>query len=394
MVKKFIKTIAFTTAAFSCCALGTASAAVDLAPQMEGFQFIASKAGAAPGDVAAKRAAVMEICEHISEAAAYCPALSAVETLESGVEGVAYETALKFPYMDMNGDGVYDAASCNVELWNTMNDAMLIMDEDTRYMSALPWPVAVYTEGDDIKVAMRLPETTMRVFFNDSKNKEIYENMGGFIRANMEMFLEETLAHEDFDVNLVRVAESTVTEETLDMVQQMIGDIDSNKLAPTVSVSVSAVESVSGGVPALEAVTNALEIAVNTPRVPNFPAMADCSEDVDIPNPDCNGDGKVGGTAMLPDMFMAVMLGKMGVADMNAMMAGAPDMWNMGATFQQWKSVKLMQPESAPHIYQISVCQPFYAQPAVGASGDIYHQTIMPCRLIVWEKKGEIHIAI
>ncbi|MEN8258006.1 MAG: hypothetical protein ABFS09_09115 [Thermodesulfobacteriota bacterium] len=377
--------MAITTAAITCCSAST-SLAASPAPAEEAFKIIAEKKVSGLSDLTTleKKAQVLHICEHLSSSTDPLGAITSVETIPSELDGVAYEAVLNFPFTDMNMDGVADSASCNVEFWHEMNDDILSMSDNPRYMSAMPWPMAVYTEGDNIKIALRLPETTMRVFFNDSDDKATYEEMGAVIRADIENFVISTLqdgGDQGFKIEDELVKGTQIKEEVLQGIESMIGPINSDSVAPMVSISAASVPAsmIPEGSTALDAVVGALEVAINTPRV------GDLNQDSVVDAAD---------KAVLPGMFQQVMTGEMSVEQMQQVMATAPYVWNMGGTFQQWKSVKLMQSESTPGLYELSVCQPFYAQTALQASGSLFHQTIMPCRLLVWDDGVNINIAI
>ncbi len=401
MVNKFIRTIVLSSAVLGLCSSGIANAGFfdgmadtsssmfsgmtdrRYGPQDEAFEILASKTveGLSGQTVQEKRAVVLEVCEQITHDAASQRRISPVVTMLSELEGVEYETDLKFPYLDMDMNGAKEEASCNAELWHKINDVILYSSGESRYAAGMPWPIAVYTEGDSIKVGMRLPETTIRVFLNDSPMKSFYETLGSRIRTDLERFLARSSALEDFNHEIIPIAKSSITEEKVDMLEGMIGELNTDSVAPMVTIPISAVPAalIPGGSGALEAVVGALEVAVNTPRIG-----------------DLNQDGTVDAAdkAVLPGMFQMVMTGAMSMEEMGAVMATAPYVWNMGGTFQQWKSIKLVQPESQPGLYVLSVCQPFYAATAIQASKAAFHQTIMPCRLLIWEEDGNINIAI
>ena len=331
----------------------------------EAFEIIGTKYvwGLADKTVAEKREMVMEIGEYLAE--------NAENSKISVPEALRGETVLKFPYMDMNLDGVADEASCNVEFWHVDNDQFLTGTGTMQYMAALPWPVAIWTEGNYIKAGLRIPETSLRVFMRQESNIADYEETGAQIREDMEDLLQWQLAFKGFSTWYInRQEETSITEEVLQNVESMLGPITTDLAAPTVSFPANGMS--------VEDVLTVLEAQVNTPRVP-----------------DLNEDGIVDAAdkAVLPGMFQAFFDGQMSFDDMVAVMQSAPDMWTPGYTFQQWKSVKVLEVGAGTNLYQVSVCQPFYAQTALQLTG-LFHQTIMPCRLLVWEENGQINISV
>ena len=331
----------------------------------EAFEIIGKKYvfGLSGKTVEEKRALVMEIGEYLAEHA---------ENSELFVPvALRGETVLKFPYMDMNLDGVADEASCNVEFWHEDNQQFLVNTGTMQYMAALPWPVAIFTDGNYIKAGLRIPETSLRVFMRQESDLADYEELGAEIREDMENLLRWHLAMKGFSTWYIdRQEDTSITEDVLLQVESMLGPITPDLAAPTVSFPANGMS--------VEDLLTALEAQVNLPRVP-----------------DLNGDGIVDAAdkAVLPGMFQAFFDGQMSFDDMVQVMLSAPQMWNMGATFQQWKSVKVLEVGAGTNLYQVSVCQPFYAQTALQLTG-LYHQTIMPCRLLVWAEDGRIHISV
>lgn len=328
----------------------------------EAFETIATKYvfGLSGKTVEEKLELVMEIGEFLAEHA---------ENSKLYVPEASWgETVLKFPYMDMNLDGVADEASCNVEFWHEDNASLFEGTGVMEYMAALPWPVAIYTDGNYIKASLRIPETSIRVFLRQEANIAALEETGAEIREDIEDLVKSKLIWKGFRTFHTDLYEaSAVTEEVLLNVESQLGPITVELAAPSVSFPANGLT--------VNEVVNILLDVVNAPAVP-----------------DLNQDGVVDDNdkKVLPAMFQAYIDGNMSWDDMIAMMSSAPCLWNMGATFQQWKAVKVLD---AGPVVQLSVCQPFYAQTALKMTG-LYHQTIMPCRLLVWAEGGNINIAI
>ena len=333
----------------------------------EAFEIIGTKYvyGLADKTVAEKRAIVQEIAEHLVEHS---------ENSKIFVpEALRGETALKFPYMDMNLDGVADEASFNVEFWHEDNTEFLADTGVMEYMAALPWPLAIHTDGNYIKAALRIPESSIRVFLRPEDDTESYEELAAGIREDMESMLRWDLRWLGFSTwHIDRIEASSITEPVIAAIEEQIGEITVELAAPGISFPANG--------RTVEEVLTALETAINTPRV----------ADLDM-------DGVPGTAAdkgVLPAMLQGYANGDIPFCQIVGMFRAAPYFWNQGFTFQQWKSVKVLAVDAGTNMYQVSVCQPFYAQTAVQLTGTMYHQTIMPCRMMVWVEDDQIHMVL
>jgi len=324
--------------------------------------------------LADKRATVMEICEEISHKANYNTQMSETTSLEAP-GGFHHETVMVFPYLDSNMDGVKDNASCNVELWHEDTDKLMRKTDSNQYMGALPWAVSVVTVGDEIKVNMRSPEASVRVFMHDEKkDTKKWERKAREIEKDFKTHLQLVLS-EDEDFRFSGLDDMSGTALTTQRIEDLLDAADEKYMkeygTPTISFDANGYT--------VEDIVEAIILGANACRTP-----------------DLNDDGTAGcqaeDLAMLPDLFNGYVQGdEQPLVDALGM---AMPIWENGGTLQKWKSVKTYAPEGAKgNLHQISVCMPFYATTMLNITG-AYHQTVMPCRVMVWKNDGEIFVSM
>lgn len=372
------KTTAFIYAIIACLTL-TASSAMAWSmwefpwsdPGVDAFVMLGEKSvdGLTEMSVEDKRSTVMEICETLSDSADYnwfIDATPAVSTTE--------ETVLKFPFLDMNMDGINDEASCNVEFWHVDNNIFLEETGKMQYMAALPWSVGVYTENNKIKVSMRSPKASVMVFMREENDIDYYKWLADYIGITLDTHIRFQLSMEHFNTYwLEDMDETAISEAVLQDIEERLGvPINLQLAAPTVSFPADGMS--------VEQVVEVIKQNVNAKTVPDLNMDGDTTD--------------LGDESVLPELFNNFFMGLLTFDDMLGVLATAPDIWNMGGTFQQWKTVKTYAPADLnTELQQISICQPFYATTALNSTG-AYHQTIMPCRVMVWEEDGNISISI
>jgi len=288
-------------------------------------------------DMPAKRAMVLQIAEVLDRAAeryekvAPTPTLPAPED-EKGDPIVDHETVLIFPYLHTDMNRVNDEASCNVELWHDQIDTLLHQTKVNEYTAALPWPVAIYTDGDVIKISIRSAAASVRMFMHDEKSRDRrrYEQIGAQIDADIIAFLKETLEKMDgfvFDHPDDMDATSISTSDVRRIIvngAHYDGDGMLDYGTPTITFESDA---------PVDEMVEAMVHAVNACRTP-------------ILAPESSGGCAPEDLQMLPMMFGNYVNGKdkEGLAQA---LGQAQIVWENGGTFQKWKSVKLYAPRSA-----------------------------------------------
>jgi len=335
-------------------------------------------------DMPAKRAAVLEIANRINRATeghdkiASTPTLSAPKDTDGNLI-VEHESILIFPYLHTDMNSLNDEASCNVELWHTQIDTLLQETAVNEYAAALPWPVAVYTDGDTIKVSIRSAAASVRMFMHDEKSRDRrrYEQIAAEIDADIIAYLKETLETIDgfeFDHPDDMDATSITTSDVRRIIvngAHYDGDGMLDYGTPSISFKSDAT---------VEEMVQTMLHAVNACRTP-------------ILSPESTGGCTPEDFQMLPMMFGNYVNGK-DTEGLSAALGQAQIVWENGGTFQKWKSVKLYAPKSAKgDLHVISICQPFYATTMLNLTG-AFHQTTMPCRIMIWKEEETFHISM
>jgi len=297
-----------------------------------------------------------------------------VEVLNSvGLADVAAGTDgmvnLHFPPIDTNFDGTPDEVGRQVELYFS-NDYSLLKLAGLDHALALPWQICVYTQGDSINVVCGVPGAILRTYFGDISPPGMLTSLAPVLRRRLESLTFFALSKEGFTEVQEGIVGSEINDETLAELEEQFGPLTAEVVAPTLTLS---------GV-TVDEVIDAVVAAFGQDRVP-----------------DLDGDGDVDADdhKLLPNMFGQYMHGAVSFEQMAQMMGQGSNLWGQGATFQTWKSVRVLD-MSRPGLGTVKVvelCQPFYA--AVALSSGLHHMPAMPCAVSVWRgQDGLVHINV
>jgi hypothetical protein len=329
-----------------------------------------------------KQEIVLDLGKRLNRVAqAHLGKTSSVDTLPADILGSdgedVHETVLKFPFLDADQDGVPEEASCNLELWHDDTAILLNGSGKNQYFAAMPWPVSIRTDHETIKIDMRSAEASVMVFMHDETASDLarYKTLAASIDQDIIYFLRSALVAIDptftFD-DLDDHSNSAISIQEEDaIVRHGIhheGDGMLEYGTPSISFDAGSLQ--------VDEVVRALIKAFNTYRTPSLSQTNERQNDL----------------AILPTLFSAFVQGdKQPLLDALDQAMGA---WLEGATFQKWKSVKDFAPGNIHgNLREVSICQPFYATTMLNLTGT-YHQTTMPCRVLVWEENNTIVIAM
>jgi hypothetical protein len=279
---------------------------------------------------------------------------------------------LPFPVVDFDMDGVPDEAGKSIEV-QFPNDPVLMVKAGLGRAIALPWAIAAYTQGDTLNVVFGVPETFTRVYFRGAKRMKSLQRKAERRHKRLRRVVNRALRKSGYATNLeTGLPGSEMTESKIAQIESMLGPITDQSIAPSVRLS---------GV-TVEQVTAALDVAFHRPHVA-----------------DLTGDGVVDEQdhALLPSKFQAyIMSGGTNPTfeQMACMMQGAVPLWEQGLTFQQWRAPRVLDQssEQVGELYQIELCQSFYAASAL--STGYHHMPAMPCAIDVWQEGDEVVVNI
>lgn len=271
---------------------------------------------------------------------------------------------------------VNNEVGVNIEIWHKHNDYLLSKTK-LDYILSMPWTVSIWTEGEKMIAGLRVPETSVRIFFNDAPDVEKYENKAANIRKDIEKEVIRLLREEGFvaSMKMIEPIEGTqISDLEIAEIEAVLGPITAELVVPSIALT-DLPEELS-----IEDVVIALEEGIPAFRLPDL-------NENGVTNSD---DGTV-----LPAMIQDYLNGVITLSDIEQMIDDAQIFWEEGHTLQQWISAKTANLSSYKlgKVYIISACQPFYAGIALGTGG-LYHQGIMPCKIGIWEEDGTVKIGL
>jgi hypothetical protein len=316
--------------------------------------------GLSSKDIAGKKTAIDEAVDLLVARTKKMPHLK----LQVGTNGV---DRLNFPPVDLDMDGTPDEAAKKIEL-SSASDWWMLASTSKAHVIAARWSVVVYTEGDQIKIVIGVPETFTRLYFRGEPNMPALVYMAQWIHADLRYLAHSALVHHGYSTRVdLGIPGTELDEQRIAQIEAMVGPVTAESIAPSLTLSQVKVKDV----------VAALEAAYSAPRVP-----------------DLNQDGVVdqGDEAVLPTMFGEYMQGMVTFEQMGQMMGQGFSMWKGGYTFQQWANPRTID-LSSPWLGQsfiVELCQPFYANTAL--STGLYHIPSMPCAVSVWEEKGKVRV--
>ncbi len=278
---------------------------------------------------------------------------------------------LHFPPVDLDLDGVVDEVGRTIEV-SAWTDAWFLRSTELTHAAALPWSLAVYSEGDMLKVVLGVPETFTRLFFRGERTLPgLVATARAVPHRMIRKMVADALTGRDFETGLNKGLPGTeMDEERITAMESVFGPVTPETIAPSVVLPGATVDEV----------VAAIEAAVVLPRVP-----------------DLNGDGATDDgldEAMMPEMLGRYVAEELSFEEMLGMMEMGFDMWPHGFTFQQWvhaRTLDLSSPGTGA-IHLIELCQPFYA--AVALSSGLHHMPAMPCAVTVWEVDGGVALNV